>query len=54
MQTNSFRDTGRKIFPNSSFELVSCTDLKIVISQCLGEVITYDMLVMMNTDIVTG
>lgn len=54
MKTNSFRDPGRKIFPNISFELVSCTNLKIVILQCLGEVITYDALVMMNTDIVTG
>ena len=46
MQTSSFREISRKIFPNIiSFELVSCTVLEIVICQCLREVITYDVLV---------
>lgn len=55
MQTSSFREISRKIFPNIiSFELVSCTVLEIVICRCLGEVITYDVFVVMNIDIVTG
>lgn len=55
MQTSNFRESSRKIIPNIiSFELVSCTVLEIVICQCLGEVITYDVLVMKNIDIVTG
>lgn len=55
MQTSNFREISRKIFPNIiSFELASSTFLEIVICQCLGEVITYDVLVVKNTDIVTG